>query len=123
MKLILFFLIISFSFFNFSQTLDETINKLITSGNESQLLKESTRLIQNEFYYHANKIVDKLLEKNNESYNYNYRKGFLLTKLNNQFKIAIPYFEKSKEHISANFDMYSTNEKNAPTDLFYHLAL
>jgi tetratricopeptide (TPR) repeat protein len=123
MKLILFFLIITFSFYNFSQSLDETINKLITSGNESQLLKESTRLIQNELYYHANKIVDKLLEKNNESYNYNYRKGFLLTKLNNQFKIAIPYFEKSKEHISANFDMFSTNEKNAPTDLFYHLAL
>jgi tetratricopeptide (TPR) repeat protein len=62
------------------------------------------------------------LEKNNASSNYNYRKGFLLTKINNQFSEAIPYFEKAKEHVSLNFDVFSANEKNAPIELYYYLA-
>ncbi len=122
MKRITFLLFLNFSTFTFSQLLDQTVEQLIKTGNENQLLKESTRLIQNEIYFHANKLVDKLLEKNLESFNYNYRKGFLLTKLNNQYKSAIPFFEKAKDHISVNYDMFSTNEKNAPVDLYYHLA-
>mgnify|MGYP000169639700 CR=1 FL=1 len=83
----------------FGQSIDTEITKLINTGNENQLLKESSKYIQNEYYFQANKIVDKLLEKNNTSSNYNYRKGFLLTKINNQFQEAIPYFEKAKERI------------------------
>lgn len=122
MKLIIFNLFFLSSLISLSQTIDESVEKLIKTGTESQLLKESTRLIQNEIFFHANKIVDKLLEINPESFNYNYRKGFILTKLNNQYENAIPYFEKSKDHISANFDMFSTKEINAPIDLYYHLA-
>lgn len=106
----------------FGQSIDTEITKLINTGNENQLLKESSKYIQNEYYFQANKIVDKLLEKNNTSSNYNYRKGFLLTKINNQFQEAIPYFEKAKEHVSLNFDMFSANEKNAPLELYYYLA-
>jgi tetratricopeptide (TPR) repeat protein len=122
MKPILLILFSVFLFNSFGQSIDNEITKIIANGNESQLLKESSKYIQNEYYFHANKLVDKLLEKNNASSNYNYRKGFLLTKLNNQFSEAIPYFEKAKEHVSLNFDVFSANEKNAPIELYYYLA-
>jgi tetratricopeptide (TPR) repeat protein len=122
MKPILLILFSVLLFNSFGQSIDNEINKIISTGNESQLLKESSKYIQNEYYFHANKLVDKLLEKNNTSSNYNYRKGFLLTKINNQFSEAIPYFEKAKEHVSLNFDVFSANEKNAPIELYYYLA-
>ena len=122
MKPILLILFSVFLFNSFGQSIDNEITKIIANGNESQLLKESSKYIQNEYYFHANKLVDKLLEKNNASSNYNYRKGFLLTKINNQFSEAIPYFEKAKEHVSLNFDVFSANEKNAPIELYYYLA-
>ena len=122
MKPILLILFSVFLFNSFGQSIDNEITKIIANENESQLLKESSKYIQNEYYFHANKLVDKLLEKNNASSNYNYRKGFLLTKINNQFSEAIPYFEKAKEHVSLNFDVFSANEKNAPIELYYYLA-
>lgn len=122
MKPILLILFSVFLFNSFGQSIDNEISKIIANGNESQLLKESSKYIQNEYYFYANKLVDKLLEKNNASSNYNYRKGFLLTKINNQFSEAIPYFEKAKEHVSLNFDVFSANEKNAPIELYYYLA-
>jgi hypothetical protein len=98
------------------------VEEVISKGNEIQLVKENSRLTQEEFLYLADKVADRLLEINPNSSNYNYRKGF--TALHSQMDpiLAKKHFEKAIVLTSSNYDAFSKNEPSAPHDAFFHLA-
>ncbi len=105
-----------------SQYSTEEVNKIIEKSNEQQLVTESSRYLQEDYYYYAEAMIDKLLSIKPESSNYNYRKGFVLLYSKNDFQNAIKHFEIAKRKTQINYDMYSSKEDAAPTDVYYHLA-
>jgi outer membrane protein OmpA-like peptidoglycan-associated protein len=105
-----------------AQLSNEQIKKIISTGDENQLLKENSRLMYEGFHYQAELVMNKLIEFQPENPNYNYRKGFLLLEMQNDYKAAIPYFEKSITKTKKVFDAFSTNEEFAPTDAYYQLG-
>src|SRR5690554_6977719 len=82
-KSILIFVVLFISTINFSQNLTEQqLNHILETSTEPELVRLNTELIINKNYYHASIVADKLLTFNQESPNYNYRKGFsIFTKL------------------------------------------
>jgi hypothetical protein len=111
-----------FSFYSNSQNTLNEVEEVILKGNEIQLVKENSRLMQEEFLYLADKVADRLLEINPNSCNYNYRKGY--TALHSQMDpiLAKKHLEKAIVLTSSNYDAFSKNEPSAPHDAFYHLA-
>ncbi len=109
-------------FYSNSQNTLNEVEEVISKGNEIQLVKENSRLTQEEFLYLADKVADRLLEINPNSSNYNYRKGF--TALHSQMDpiLAKKHFEKAIVLTSSNYDAFSKNEPSAPHDAFFHLA-
>ncbi|MCO5260457.1 MAG: OmpA family protein [Crocinitomicaceae bacterium] len=105
-----------------SQYTIESVTKIANTSTEAQLVVESSRMLQEDYYYFSEIIVDKLLEKNPESSNYNYRKGFIVLNSKFDFQTAMGYLEKAVKSVKTNYDMYSSKEKSAPTDAYYHLA-
>lgn len=122
-------LILSISFFSNSQDLSsKELKKVLESSSEREVLEVNTRLMLEESHYHAFLTAEKLLTFNPESANYNYRTGYALLSVSDDFMKTIPYLEKAVTKISKRFDMMSTREKKAPLEaLFfmgraYHLA-
>ena len=108
--------------FSFGQMTEEQLNELLKTGSEQLMVSENSRLMQEDLFYQAEKIADKLLTIKPESANYNYRKGFLRMKIDSDSKGAIPYLEKAVLNTDLNFDAYGVSEKSAPVDAYYHLA-
>lgn len=108
--------------FSFGQMTKEEMAKFINSASEQELLMECSSMIQEYYYYNAEKIMDKLLTIQPESSNYNYRKGYLIINSRQDFASALPYLEKAIKDVNKNFDMYSTKETSAPPDAYYHMA-
>ena len=106
----------------FGQLTDEQVLKMIQTGSETKLVTENSRMIQDGYFYQAEMIADKLISLNGSSPNYNYRKGYLVLKVRKDANQAIPFLEVAVSKIDPNFDMYSSNEKSAPTDALFHLA-
>ncbi len=105
-----------------AQMTTEELNEAILESNEQKLVVHCSRMLQENFFYYADVVTNRLLEINPESANYNYRKGFILLEMHTEFERAIKYLTKSTENTIKNFDMYSAGEKAAPIDAFYHLG-
>jgi tetratricopeptide (TPR) repeat protein len=105
-----------------AQKTDDPLKDLLENGSEQLLVSENSRMMQEELFYSAEQIADKLLSLKPESANYNYRKGFVRIKIENDAKGAIPYLEKAVLNTDQNFDAYGVSEKSAPIDAYYHLA-
>ena len=101
---------------------DDQLKDLLNNGSEQLLVSENSRMMQEELFYSAEKIADKLLSLKPESANYNYRKGFVRIKIDNDASGAIPYLEKAILNTDINYDAYGVSEKSAPIDAYYHLA-
>jgi len=110
------------SLFSYSQNTLNEVQEIILKGNEIQLVKENSRLTQEDFLYLADKVADRLLEINPSSCNYNYRKGYTALHSLMDPVLAKKYFEKAIVLTSSNYDAFSKNEPSAPHDAFYHLA-
>jgi tetratricopeptide (TPR) repeat protein len=110
------------SFLSYSQNTLKDVEKVILKGSEIQLVKENSRLTQEEFLFLADKVSDRLLEINPNSCNYNYRKGY--TALHSQMDpiLAKKHLEKAILLTTSNFDAYSKKEPSAPHEAFYHLG-
>lgn len=109
-------------FASFGQmTYDETVS-LANNGTEQEILFESSNLLNENYLYLCEVLVDKLLEISPESCNYNYRKGYVLVASKMNYVDAIPYLEKAVKNTSKNYDLYSPKEKNASVDAIYLLA-
>lgn len=121
-----FTLIIFLTFFTtsklFSQYDENQLRKIVATSSERELVVESSRMLQDGWFYHASVISDKLLEINPSSSNYNYRRAFIYLELSSDHISALPLLEKAALKISNNYDMYSPNEERAPTDALFHLG-
>ena len=106
----------------FSQITKEELDKLLERGNESQLVAENSRLLQEGYFYDADIIADKLITLNANSSNYNYRKGFGLLKLRKNSSDAVSFLQKAIVDTDPLYDAYSPNEKSAPVDAYFHLG-
>lgn len=102
-------------------TLDE-VKQMVQTADETQLVVESSRMLQEDYFYFSEVVVDKLLEINPESSNYNYRKGFIELYSRNDYKTAITHLTKASQEIAKAYDMYSARETGAPVDVYYHLG-
>lgn len=106
----------------FGQKTKEEMTKFLNSATEQELLFECSSMIQEYYYYNAEKIVDKLLTIQPENSNYNYRKGYLMINSRKEYAGALPYLEKAIKDVSKNYDMYSTKENSSPPDAYYHMG-
>jgi outer membrane protein OmpA-like peptidoglycan-associated protein len=120
LKLLIF--ILSISVFSNAQYTEAALTKILNTASEQQLVVENSRMLEEGYYYHAYLVAKKLLEKNPESSNYNYRMGFLVLELFSDFITAKPMLEKAILKVDINYDMYSSNEKSASIDAYYHMA-
>lgn len=102
-------------------TVDE-VKEMVQNASEDQLVVEASRMLQENYYYFSEIVVDKLLTIKPESANYNYRKGFIILGSRQDYLAALPYLQKAVKDIDNNFDMYSSKEESAPTDAYYHMA-
>jgi outer membrane protein OmpA-like peptidoglycan-associated protein/tetratricopeptide (TPR) repeat protein len=108
--------------FSFSQYTEEQLNQLLEKSSESELVTESSQMIQEGYYYQAGLLTDKLLRINPTSPNYNYRRAFIYMEMSRDFAKAIPLLEIAVQQTDKNWDAFSANEKSAPIDAFYHLG-
>jgi len=121
-KTYLLLLFCCYQFISFGQKSSEEMRKFINEASEQELLMECSSMIQEYYYYNAEKIIDKLLTIQPESSNYNYRKGYLIINSRKDYVEALPYFEKAILDVNKNFDMYSTKEKSSPPDAYYYMG-
>jgi len=105
-----------------AQVSENSIDAIIRTADEATLVMECSSLLQENYFYYAEKIADKLLTIKPNSSNYNYRKGFIVMKKNQDYITALPYLEKAVRDISKNYDMYSHRETGAPADAYYHMG-
>lgn len=119
-KLLLLFTLIPV--LSFSQMTEKEINELAKTAPESELLIVSSQMMQENYLFHAEVLVNKLLELKPDNANYNYRKGYILLNSRNDYVDATPYLLKASQSVEKNYDVYSPKEVNAPVDALYHLA-
>lgn len=123
MQKLLFLVLITSTFTAFAQYSESEVKNLITSSNEKDLVVQSSRLLQENFYHYADLVTNRLLEIKPESGNYNYRKGFIELEMRQDHVKAIKHLTKASSFpIDKNYDMYSTREGSVPADVFYHLG-
>ena len=121
----IFLIIFSFLFINLSlkaQKTDDELLLFINKSSELELVGENSTMIQDGYLYQAEMIANKLISLNPESANYNYRKGYLVMRVHQNYAGAISYLEKAVTNTDLNFDSYSSREKSAPIDALFHLA-
>lgn len=87
--------------------------------------QEANYLMQENNYIVALPIWLELLENNTDNANINYNVGFcMFNSASNQTKAAaMPYFEKASLNTAANYDAFSTSEKQAPVYAFHYLGI
>jgi outer membrane protein OmpA-like peptidoglycan-associated protein/tetratricopeptide (TPR) repeat protein len=124
MRLLLSYLfLIALSTFSFAQQQTEfDVRKMVKTASEDDLVKENSRMLQDNYFFFAEIVVDRLLQIKPESANYNYRKGFIILDSRQDWISAMPYLQKAVTDLDKNFDAYAASEKSAPTDALYHLA-
>lgn len=106
-----------------SQRTEQELTEFINTSSKATLVKESSFLIMEGYYFDAERIIDKLLTIDPQSYNYNYRKGYVMMFSRDAYKEATPYFEKAAQKTRKNFDIYSAREKAASVDAIYYLGV
>jgi hypothetical protein len=79
-------------------------------------------MLQENYFFFSEIVVDKLLQLKPQSPNYNYRKGYIILDSRQDWVAAMPHLLIAVTNTDKNFDMYSSSEKSAPTDAYYHLA-
>jgi tetratricopeptide (TPR) repeat protein len=122
-KRFLILLMLSCSVIAQAQELTEKdIRAMVEKESEQKLLVQCSVLMQEGYSYYAEIIADKLLTFQPNSANYNYRKGFLMLDSHNDFEGAMKYLKVAVTDTKKNYDMYSSKEKSASVDAFYHLA-
>jgi tetratricopeptide (TPR) repeat protein len=121
-NLLLLFFCILLAFKSNSQLSEDKIENLLLNGSIDQLVHESTQLIENNQFHQANLITNKLLEKDPQNCNFNYRKGYILLEYTGNFIEAENYLIKASEKVNLNYDFFSSKETSASIDAYYYLG-
>ena len=105
-----------------SQITELEVRRMVRDASEQELVIECSRMLQEDYFYFAEIIVDKLLKFNPQSSNYHYRKGFIVLDSRLDYETAMPHLFMAIKSTKKNYDMYSANEESAAVDAYYHLA-
>lgn len=122
LQILSIFLLTFWNAISFAQISEKEIRSKLASSSEEALLVESSSLLQENYYYLSEIIIDHLLKLQPNSSNYNYRKGFTLLDVKLDANQALPFLLKASKDVDKNYDMYSSSEKSAPIDVFYHIG-
>lgn len=122
MRNVLIALFCVFSIASIAQNDSLQLNYLLNEASEKEQVFECSNLMNDGYFYQANLLCDKLLEHQPDNCNYNFRKGYVLLELGNDFVGALPFMEKSIVQTTKSWDQYSATETKAPTDAIYILA-
>lgn len=115
-------LLTAFPLFTHAQLTEHEVRQMTQSATEQQLVTECSRMLQENYFFFAEIITDRLLQINPQSANYHYRKGYIVLDSRQDFATAMPHLMMATSKINGNYDMYSPKETAAPTDAYYHLA-
>ncbi len=115
-------LLVAFPIVGFSQMTELEVREMTMTASEQQLVFESSQMMQQNFLYHAEIVVDKLLTYNPQSPNYNYRKGFIVLESRRDQDLAMQYLKVAVTDVDKNYDLYSGKEQSAAIDAYYHLG-
>ena len=107
---------------SFAQMTELEIRKMVNTASEPELLMLSSQMLQENYLYHAEIVVDKLVSLQPQNSNYNYRKGYILLESRNDYITAMRHLMIASQKVQKNYDMYSAKEESAPIDAYYHLA-
>ncbi len=122
MRKLLSLAFLAISTLSFAQMTEFEVRQMVNQADEQQLVFESSRMIQENYLYHAEIVVDKLLTIKPQSANYNYKKGFIVLESRKDFETAMRHLQIAITDTDKNYDAYSVREESAPTDAYYHLA-
>ena len=118
-------LLLSFSiwiFAGYAQNDTTRLTYLLEQAPEKEQLFECSNMMNDGYFYQANLLADKLLARQPNNCNYNFRKGYILMELHQDYVNALPFLEKAVEQTTKIWDQYSTTEQKAPTDALFVLA-
>ncbi len=107
---------------SYSQYTENEFVDFVNESSEQEQVMETSLLMEQGFYYYAEKITDHLLSKKPDNCNYNYRKGYLMVLSRSDFFAAKPYLQKAITNTDKNFDRNSASEESASLDAIYYLA-
>lgn len=105
-----------------AQLTEHEVRQMTQDAPEQQLVVECSRMLQENYFFFAEIIADRLLQLNPQNANYHYRKGYIVLDSRQDFVTALPYLTFASTKISKNYDMYSAKEDGAPQDVYYHLG-
>jgi outer membrane protein OmpA-like peptidoglycan-associated protein/Tol biopolymer transport system component len=107
-----------------AQFTESEVKNMINQASEKELVVNCSRFLQENHFYFADLVTNRLLEINPESPNYNYRKGFIVLGMSRDESSAIKHLTKATKDskILKNFDMYSISDDAVPIDAYYHLG-
>ncbi|MEX2484226.1 MAG: hypothetical protein WED10_06700 [Brumimicrobium sp.] len=106
----------------FSQMTDEQLKTFVETASTKDLIQKNTLLMLDGFHSKSIIVVDKLLEKEPDNANFNYRKGYALFKSTGGYEDAVPYLEKATKKASKIYDIFSSNEDDASVDSYFYLG-
>lgn len=118
----IFFLLFLLPTVGFAQLTEHEVRQMTQNASEDELVIESSRMLQENYFFFSEIVVDRLLQIKPQSANYNYRKGYIILDSRQDWITAMPYLIQAATDVDRNFDMYSAKETSAPTDVYYHLA-
>jgi len=121
-KIIKAVLLATFPLFTQAQLTEHEVRQMTQTADEQQLIVECSRMLQENYYFFAEIIADRLLQINPQNPNYHYRKGYIILDSRQDFVSAMPYLMYATKKVNKNYDMYSAKEDAAPTDVYYHLG-
>ena len=107
-----------------AQFTESEVKNMINQASEKELVVNCSRFLQENHFYFADLVTNRLLEINPESPNYNYRKGFIVLGMSRDESSVIKHLTKATKDskILKNFDMYSISDDAVPIDAYYHLG-
>ena len=101
---------------------DKKFSDFLENASKKDLIERNSLLLIDRFYKLSLKVVDKLLEKDPENPNYNYRKGFAIIRSNYNFENALQYFLVAENNVSKSYDMFSPKDNSAHVDTYFYLG-
>ena len=106
----------------FGQMSEEKVREMVETASEQEMVIACSQMMQENYFFYAEIIADKLLTIKPQSSNYNYRKGYLVLAIRQDFEVAMRHLQLAIRDTDKNFDMFSHREESAAIDAIYHLA-
>jgi len=119
---LLILLFVSLLFDSNAQMTESDVREFARTKSEAEIVQLNSTMMQDGFFFFADILADRLMQLKATSSNYNYRKGFAKLKMDSDYEGALPFFLIAANLVNPNYDAYSSKEKSAPTDAYYHLA-